>query len=134
MGRLGDILVLMLRHGVTALVAITATILIGKWSSVFTERRIEVIDPSEAVLMFVRHVGVDQSEADYGDQVRLFHDRLIAEVKLYAAQTGAVILNSAVVLEGAPDITEELVSRALRSKLELTDLSTGTSFRLVANE
>lgn len=113
MPKTAPFLIVFLRHSVTALTAVTLTIMIGKCSNTFARSQVQTIDPAQALITFVQHVGTNDTDADYTNKVRAFHDKLLAVIKSYSRQTGTIVLNSAAVLDGAEDITDYLVALAL---------------------
>lgn len=119
MASLPEYLFMVLRHGVTAMIAVFATVVIGKTTDAFKPAEIVTVDPAEALVLFVQGVGIDQGEQEYAAQVHLFHDRLIKVIRDYSAQTGTIVLNASVVLDGVPDVTRDLVALALSQPMNL---------------
>lgn len=72
---------------------------------------IVTIDATEAVMAFISDGRRDMPEEAYKAEVAKFQDRLAVAVQDIAAEHNVIVVNSAVVLGGAPDITPTIIER-----------------------
>jgi hypothetical protein len=99
----------------TALVSIAVTLTIVLMTQpVGLPTGIVTIDASRAVLAFIQDGDRRKlPDEDYEVQARAFQVRLDAAIAKLAAENAVIVVNSAAVLAGAPDITDLVVQEAM---------------------
>ncbi|ULB12505.1 TrbI F-type domain-containing protein (plasmid) [Cereibacter azotoformans] len=74
---------------------------------------IVTLDATEAVLSFIRAGGKEMPDTDYEAAAKIYQADLEAAIADFAAEHSVIVVNSATVLAGAPDITHEVSQKAL---------------------
>lgn len=99
-------------HALTAIVSVAASlsiVLLTRPADLPTG--IVTINATDAVMGFINDGRRDMDEATYKAEVAKFQERLDRAVQEIAAENNVIVVNSAVVLGGAPDITPAIVAR-----------------------
>lgn len=107
----------------TAMISIAVTLLIVLATQpVGLPTGIVTIDATEAVLRFIQAGGREMSDADYEQVALAWQADLEAAIAEFARANDVIVVNSAAVLAGAPDITGLVADRALAGASTRGDL------------
>lgn len=104
----------LIAHTLTAMasIAITLSIVLAAGPAGLPTG-IVTIDATEAVLRFIQAGGRELSDADYETEALNFQADLEAAIEEFARENAVIVVNSAVVLSGAEDITARVAEQAL---------------------
>lgn len=105
-----------IKHAMTALVSVFATLAIV----IMTQPAglpvgIVSIDATEAVLAFIKAGGKEMPDAEYETVAKVFQADLEKAIAEFAYENNVIVVNSAAVLAGAPDITRQVSEKALEN-------------------
>ena len=104
------------KHGLTALASIATTLgIVIATQPQGIPTGIVTIDASQAVLAFIKAGGEEMPDAEYEKVARIYQGELEAAIAGFAAKNGVIVVNSAAVLAGAPDITNRVAAEALQA-------------------
>lgn len=106
----------LIKHAITAMVAVFATMgIVILTQPVGLPVGIVSIDATEAVLAFIRAGGKEMPDAEYETVAKVFQADLEKAIAEFAQENNVIVVNSAAVLAGAPDITRQVSEKALKS-------------------
>lgn len=75
---------------------------------------IVTLDATEAVLSFIQAGARDLADADYETEALKYQAELEAAIARFAEANDVIVVNSAVVLAGAPDVTDYVTREAMQ--------------------